>query len=343
MPDLKELLWRSMFASWPHLDNFRDGYSLLVPVPADLPAFLPLALANAAAQDCEGRVETLVIPDVPSVSFKRAYFEAIARVDIGPSRLIELTPAARALQRFGRNKVSNNHFLQIYAGVAAATTSHILLHDADLFIEDTGFMARHYRRCVEEDLACLGVSYREDATGTWLRDNGFGHVLATWELMLSARWLRLFKPWQHRSHVESVNGHKHLFDITHYTQALTPPERCGLHDATSSFEHFNYLFGTYREFERAAAASFLDDGFRLLLIRLLSDAFEAPAGNVPTVAELALGIENDTAPVVYGPDATRCYREFRCMLDRVLSGGLFGPNSRRSIHVALTPFDRAFG
>ena len=66
---LKDTVWRTAFARWPPLHDTREGYTLLLPVPADLPVFLRLALANAAAQDCDGRVETLVIPDVPSAAF----------------------------------------------------------------------------------------------------------------------------------------------------------------------------------------------------------------------------------------------------------------------------------
>src|SRR5262249_1132984 len=175
----------------------------------------------------------------------------------------------------------SNHFLQVHAGTAAATTTHVLLHDADLFIEDPGFMARHYRRCADEGLACLGVS---PAWDDWLREHGFGHVVATWELMMDTRWAREFAPWQPRNHRARLDGEEHAFDLTLYPQALTAPARCALHDATASLEHFNYVLGIYRNFQRARGAPFEDSGFQLLLIRLLSDALESAPGDVPAAS-----------------------------------------------------------
>jgi len=98
---LKDTVWRTAFARWPPLHDTREGYTLLLPVPADLPVFLRLALANAAAQDRDRRVETLVIPDAPSAAFKLAYEEASARLDAGPLRLVEVlvVTAANVLGR----------------------------------------------------------------------------------------------------------------------------------------------------------------------------------------------------------------------------------------------------
>jgi len=336
---LKDTAWRAAFARWPPLRDMLEGYTLLLPVPADLPVFLSLALANAAAQDRNGRVETLVIPDVPSAAFALVYQEARPHFDAGPLRLVELGLAARTVQRVAGNQAGSNYFLQVHAGIAAATTTHVLLHDADLFIEDPGFMARHYRRCADEGLACLGVS---PAWDDWLREHGFGHVVATWELMMDTRWAREFPPWQHRGHRARLDGEEHAFDVTLYPQALSAPERCALHDATASLEHFNYAIGTYRNFQHARGAPFEDDTFRLLLIRLLSDALEAAPGDVPTIAELARGIEDDLAPVFYSSAAAHQYPKFRRKLDRVLAGPLFGADARRKIEGALAPFKRAF-
>src|SRR5262245_37932481 len=218
---LKDTVWRAAFARWPPLHDTREGYTLLLPVPADLPVFLRLALANAATQDRDGRIETLVIPDVPSAAFTLAYEEASARFDAGPLRLVELRLAARAIQRLAGNQGCTNYFLQIHAGAAAATTTHVLLHDADLFIEDPGFMARHYRRCADEGLACLGVS---PAWDHWLREHGFGHVVATWELMMDTRWAREFAPWPPRGHRERPHGEAHRFHRTFDPQAPPAPE-----------------------------------------------------------------------------------------------------------------------
>lgn len=348
---LKNAAWRAVLGQWPPLRDPLKGYTLLLPVPADLPVFVGLALANAAAQDPQGRVETLVVPSPPSAKsirayrqadarFARAYEEASARFNVGPVRLVEPRLFARMMPRLSPSVAATNYFIQVHAGIVAATTTHVLLHDADLFIDDVGFMGRHYRRCADEHLACLGVSLAWD---NWLREHGCSHVVATWELMLDTRWAREFKPWEHRGQNARINGEEHGFDVTLYTQALTAPERCGLHDASASFEHFSWVIGFYCQFQRAGGVPFEDDRFLLLLIRLLSDALGAPAGDVPAVELLAQGIADGSKPVTYTSDSTSSqYPEFRHKLNRVLAGPVFGAAARREIESAVAPFDRAF-
>jgi hypothetical protein len=245
------------------------------------------------------------------------------------------------MRRAARNAISSNHFIQLHAGLAATRSTHALLHDADLFIEDPGFMARHYRSCAARGLACLGVS---PAWDEWMREHGFGHVVATWELMVDTSWVRSFAPWQHRPRVDCIAGERHVFDTMLYTQALTAPERCGLDAATKGFEHFNWVIGVYRGFQRAAGRPFEDDRFLLVLIRLLSDEFGVAPGMIPPVEQLALGIESPAARVTYlERDTPRKYGEFRAKLERVLAGPLFGAQASERFAAELAPFERAFG
>lgn len=335
---LKSLAWRAAFPRWPRSPGLAEGYTLLLPVPADLPVFLHLALANAQLQDGHGRAETIVVPDTPTAAFRGAFAVARERFDVGVLRLVELGRRARAMQRLAATPGAN-HFMQLHAGACAAGARHVLLHDADLFIEDPAFMRRHYELALRSGAGCVGVS---PAWDDWLREHSLSHVVATWELMADLRWLRSFAPWQHRPHVERLDGELHLFDLTLYPQAVSPAGTCRLHEASSSFEHFNYVISVYRHFQRARAP-FEDYRFLLLLVRLLSDAYGTSAADLPTMADLVAGISDAGLRVTYtDPETAGRYAAFRAQLQRILDGPLLAAGPAQAMTQAVGPFDRAF-
>lgn len=342
---IKNVPWRAGYHAWPDVGPLEPGYTLLLPVPGDLPVFLHLALANAQRQDAAHRVETLVVPDQMTPEFEAAFEVARSTFDVGPLRLVEPSATDRALRRLAHDEPSKNYFIQVRAGVAASRTTHALLHDADLFIHDEGFLARHYRRCADEGLVCLGVSPCWDG---WLRDHGFGHVVATWELMLDVRWARSFHPWKHRGHHSWLDGEWHGSDVTLHTQAVTPPERVGLHDAVADFTHFNWVIGIYRHFHRGGDRPFEDHRFVLLLNRLLADALaestgtEAAKVDLPSVDELIAGVADPTREIVYGAAARENYGEFRAKVARIIAGPLFEERAVTIIEDALRRLDAAF-
>jgi hypothetical protein len=343
---LKNELWRMTYSRWPKVENPEPGYTMILPVPGDMPVFLYLSLATALNQDPTGRVETIVVPDRLTPEFSAAFETARRAFDAGPIRLVPLSRTAQALQRVASDDPSKNYFIQVHAGLQETRTTHALLHDADLFIHDRDFLAGHYRRCAEENLACLGVSECWDG---WLRDHGFGHVVATWELMLDTRWLREFAPWEHRGHHAWVDGEWHGFDVTLYTQALTPAARVGLNDATDRFEHFNWVICTYRHFHGRFERPFEDHRFVLLLIRLLADALATKTGSgmpsvdLPDLDSLVRGVTDPAQPITFrSEEAAANYPEFRARVSRILEGPLFDDEATESIESALGRFDEAF-
>src|SRR5258708_7901589 len=167
---MNALLWKIFGSSWRKAPPARvPGYSVLLAVPADLPVFLKIAMGTINAQDDAGLVETLVIPDVPSPAFERAFEQARRDWTNGPIRLVKLRPMERFVTR-RINSPHTNHWLQMTNGAEAATSTHALLHDADLFITDKGFLASHYAAiAADKGLACLGVNPVWDK---WYRENG---------------------------------------------------------------------------------------------------------------------------------------------------------------------------
>jgi hypothetical protein len=346
----RSIAWRAAYRRWPRtaVPQLSPGYTLLMPVPSDLPVFLRVALANVAAQDDTGCAEILVIPDRPNAPIAAAFESCKAETSARNLRLVELPNAARALGWLSGAKPSTYHFLQIHAGVTETTTTHALLHDADLFLTDADFLARHYQRCVERNLACLGVS---PAWDDWLREHGFGHAVATWEMMFDIRWMRSFSPWRHLWHYAWLDGQWHGFDTTLYPQARTPPELCELHpDAEAGMVHFNWVIGVYRIFQRNGGRPMEDDRFTILLIRLLTDALDrgdrsAPpvAIDVPGVDDLVKGITDASRSVTYCEERTRTnYADFRERLRRLYRAPLFDDTAVELIEQRLKSFDAAF-
>ena len=52
-----------LYPRWPPTRPLTEGYTVLMPMPGDLPVFVELALAGLAHQNPAGHVETLIIPD----------------------------------------------------------------------------------------------------------------------------------------------------------------------------------------------------------------------------------------------------------------------------------------
>lgn len=318
-----------------------DGYTILLPVPGDLPVFLKIALEVSSTQKSEGLVETLVIPDQKISGFAECFEIWKEKFGLSAIRLINPNPVEQLIARY-QNNPHNNHWLQIIRGVNASVTTHALLHDADLFITKDNFMETHYQTCVQRDLACLGVSPVWDS---WYEKQGIEHLAATWEIMFDVSWARQFQPWEHRGHNGVINGKAHTFDTMLYPQCQTKPNKIDRHKQEWGFIHFNYVICTYRWFQQSKG-SFEDDYFRILLIRLLINAFD-PSGwsySVPTLDALEKGITDKSNRVTYQEkDTVENYPEFRSKLEKLMTSGIISSEKVSILAEGVHQFDIAFG
>ena len=339
---LGPLYWQARLGRWwgPPSREPADGYSLLVPVPGDLPVFLRLALAVCAHQDSRHRVETVVVPDRMIPDMRRLVDEARLGWD-GPLVLAPLPwPERQVLPRLGNP--GRNHAIQLVTGVQASRATHIVLHDADLFLLSSGVLDRQYELARDRGLACLGISPPWD---NWYRGHGLA-LAATWELCARVDWLRRFAPYMHMAHRATMFGEEHMFDTTFRAQSLTDPELVGV-EGTDDVVHFNYVISNYRNFLRRGGSRWRDGIFRLTLISVFVELFDRAnrrAYQLPTLQELAgcLGRE-DGAVTFPGREAAGQYAEFRRLLGRALSGPWMGPGERERLADALAPFDRFYG
>ena len=318
-----------------------DGYTALLPIPGDLPVFLKIALEVFATQDSEGLVETLVIPDRKVSGFTECFDKWKTKFDISSIRLINPNPIEQLIARY-QNNPHNNHWLQIIRGINASVSTHALLHDADLFITKDDFMKTHYQTCVKRNLMCLGVSPVWDL---WYEEQGIDHLTATWEIMFDISWARQFQPWEHRGHNGVVNGKAHTFDTMLYPQCQTKPDQIARHKQEWGFIHFNYVICTYRWFQKSNAP-FEDDYFRILLIRLLINAFDPSewSYSVPTLDVLEKGITDKSNRVTYcSKDTAKHYSEFRFKLEKLITSGIIDAQKACILHKSIRHFDLAFG
>ena len=338
-------LYKIFYSRWDRPpSNPREGYSLWIFMPGDLPFFFDIFLSVFADKKTDHLVETIVVADATSPELYRR-FERFAELwPHGKIRLIRFRPFDRFLIGMMNRHPHYICWLQLVNAVNATGSTHALWHDADLFMLDTNFFDDHYEGCVEKGLAFQGLSPVWDR---WFAEVGLPHVNATWEMMFEVATLRKFRPWQHRGHNARVRGQVHAVNITLLAQAETPPERVGRRAEEPDFVHFNYVMGSYRPFQ-VSRGSFEDDYFRVLLIRLLIDAFDPDPANweydAPTSTELALGLTDPKARVTYtGPETAGHYEEFRVKLQRLIDSPLLDASQGGRMLEGIGRFDQFFG
>lgn len=334
--------WQLRLARWPRrppAGSLRPGYTLLLPVPGDIPVFLELALQVCAWQQAAHRVTTLVIPDRPSPAIERIVEKA--RPDWPGPLDIALIPRPERWVLPYMNSGSRNHGLQVVAGVSSSRSSHVVLHDADLFILDPSLHDSQYVDCRARHLACLGVGPVWDG---WFREKGL-RLTATWEMVAAVDWLRRFPPHRHIGHDDDLLGEPHTFDTTLFAQACTPPGEVDWVDRGADFVHFNYVISTYRHFQRQGTG-FVDANFRLLLIAFFVHLFShgPPPSGLPSLAELAQRLGDPAAPVQYasGAEAAERWHDFRHRLDQMLSAPYVPSAAGARAVQDLAAFDRFY-
>ncbi|WP_380174148.1 hypothetical protein ACFEMC_04900 [Kineococcus sp. DHX-1] len=335
---LKAQYWRTRFGTWGRRGGSRvPGYSLVVPVPGDLPVFLDLALQTCASQRAEHRVETLVVPDVATPETDRVVQSWQGRWN-GPLRTVALPWPERRILPWLKDP-GRNHGVQLISAASVAAADHVVLHDADLFMLDEDLHDDGYRRARDGRLDVVGIEPSWDA---WYAAHG-RTLAATWEQTSRVDWLRSVPPHRHLGHDANLWGERHTFDTTFWAQCRTSPDRIAVTGESERIVHFNYVISTYRKLQRSSGP-FHDHNFRLLLIRLFIDLFASDdtTYEVPELPDLVRGLGEPLARVHYRPEDAAEYQGFMAKFRVVMDGPLVDPARRERADEALRAFDEFF-
>jgi hypothetical protein len=302
--------------------------------------FFKIAMAVIAKQDLKNCYEVLVVPDRFQSNFAEI-FES-ERLTIGQQVNLRLHQPGAVDALIAQSAQGNSiHWFQLIRGIGETKSTHAILHDVDAFLLTSGFFERLYDCCTTFMYSCLGVDHVWNIKD--LAKHGYNQINATWELTVNVEWLQQWPPTSIYGTTVSLNGDEILADTLVAMQMETPPERLGKIDVQDSFVHFGYVISAYREFQRTP--HFLDEYFRILLIRLLIDAFdpEDSTYDVPSILQLKMGISTESERVSYvSPGAARHYKHFRKRLERLMNCGLLSDTQIGGMRSAVEPFDEEF-
>ena len=336
------LAYQLLYPRWANVGHApEEGYAIFLPVPSDLPFLYRLAINNIAQQNLEHANEILVIPDISTVAFRALVADTKPTCLDVPVRYCQDNIVRRLGARLW-NSACFYYFTQLACGINHTRSRFALLHDADLFLTDSNFIEGQYQEISSRDLDLFGVDRVWDS---WYAENGYPHVTATWEMMLSTKWARSFRPILHRGHTNTVNGRSHKFDVTLLPQCFTPPGQIGRREISDSFIHFNYVIGTYRQYLKQRS-SFMDEKFIIPLLRLLIDEFDpyVPYSTLPSWSEITHMLQGHARYNLLPFDDGRNekYVETRGKLERLLNSSLVSESSAARMRERLLPFDKRY-
>ena len=334
-------LIQATHATWHFKSEDSDGgYTALVPVPADLPVFTKIALHTLFSQDPRHITEALVIPDQPTAEYRKVYEDILGKLPKPPFE-VRLVEMGKVDQWIGKASAGGNtyHFLQLINGIEHSTGSHVLFHDSDLFLPPGDVLSQRFEEFLARKISVFGVNPRQ---GVYNED--CKHFVATWEMFASKSWLKRFKPYQLRGQQATINGKTYGFDTTHLAQFFSSPSEIQHNVLNQAIVHFNYIITTYRNFQKSPKP-FMDNGFKLLFIRLLADALDHTGWiyQLPSMANFIAGLTGQDGSISYvDPEAKAKYPEFREKLQELFKLGLFDQSVVAKLKESIAPFDEQF-
>jgi len=231
------------------------------------------------------------------------------------------------------------HWMMVVNGTTFARCEYAFLHDADAFFLERDGLERQYRECHDRGMFTLGVTARWDPS---FLEHDYS-IPGTWELMYSTRWARSYTPYDLKGRKRETPKGLIEFDSLLYPQFIDfPTGKVGVMDPPPQFVHFNGTIYAYRLFRDAGGKQVIDELFRLVLLAILESLVPDKSGRrvVPTVDELAKGLNDPTGPVSYASQlATQEYPVFRKMIDELCESPIMQGDRSVQIRELIRPFD----
>jgi hypothetical protein len=339
------MVLRLVFGRWRR-QELEEGYTILLPMPMDMPFLLRFALEGLRNLDTTHCKQIIVIPDGWGDDGGKGLRRVVESAEDPRLELVELRPTAQMfihrLKKSVLGAVNSCHWAMIVEGVDHSHCAHSFLHDADAFIVDADGLERQYRECRDRGMDTLGVQARWD---DFFKQLGYT-IPGTWELMFSNRWARRRDPTALKGRTRPTPYGDFVFDTMLASQFLDyPAGKVGVMDPPPRFVHFSGSITTYRYFRTQSGRTVVDEFFRLLSLSLLEELLPDADGDrtLPTVAELARGLTDPTAPVSYRSDvADHEYPIFRGLIDTLCESTLMHGERAETLQRLLRPFDEHF-
>src|SRR5690349_16778294 len=121
----KGQLQKLMYSRWEPRAEYRDGYTLLMPMPEDMPFLLRLAMEGLRQVDTTGCGQIVVIGDGRGKGVS-GLAEVLKEYD---DPRIELASFSRR-DRWVVNRMASPHWLTVIYGVNRARHKYAFLHDS---------------------------------------------------------------------------------------------------------------------------------------------------------------------------------------------------------------------
>ena len=348
MRHLKNFVLEFLFGRWRTAGTLADGYSILLPMPMDMPFLLWFALEGLREMDTTHCNQVVVIPDGWGSDGGQTMERVIQSFD-DPRIVLSRLPRTVDLfihkfQRPRSHIMAANwlHWAMIVEGTNCANSKHAFLHDADAFFIERDSLELQYAECRDRGMLTLGVENRADA---FFLANAYT-IPGTWEMMYSVPWaisrsaLALKGNWRDTPHGP------YEFDTMLHAQYLDyTTGKVGVMASPPQLVHFHATISTYRAYIDPKNVLVADDLFRLLLLSMLEELVPESARTsiLPAPGELARGLDDPTALIRYdSPRAAGEFRHFRRQINEILLAPVFAGERAAQIREYVRPFDNYF-
>jgi hypothetical protein len=342
---VRKCLLPILFRKWRSTAQLRNGYSVVLISPMDMPFLLRFALEGLARMDLEGCREVIVVPDGWGDDGGAALREAAdaASATLAPLPIVTVnlrrrdTLLTRSLTPPG---CADTHWLGVVRGTERVTSKYAFLHDADAFFVDPSALKAQYTQALDQGMYTLGVTPRWDADFVKL---GY-QIPGTWELMYSIEWARSRPPHDLRGRRMNTPHGRLVFDSMLYPQFLDYESgKVGVMKNVPDLVHFNGTIFSYRIFRDSRGQPIADELFRVLLLSLLESVLPGSSRVTPLTSELAQGLNDASRPVHYvSESARRGYPEFRQMIGQLTNSPVLAGERAAKLLQLIEPFDLHF-